>query len=149
MGIQSRGGSHGVRRSIAVAIALIFLLASAVQAAEFWASRKSNKYHYPSCQWAQRIKPQNLIIFNSPEEAIRAGYVPCKVCRPPVSSRTELNNKEKYSFFSMQSSSVVGERSKYQFRLSSGHNLPFTLLKEFPINMNSFISKCSFWKANS
>ncbi len=90
MGIQGLGGSHGVKRSVAVAIAFIFLLAFAVQAAEFWASRKSNKYHYPSCQWAQRIKPQNLIIFNSPEEAIRAGYVPCKVCSPLVSSRIRL-----------------------------------------------------------
>jgi hypothetical protein len=50
---------------------------------QFYASRKSNKYHYPWCRWAKRIKPYNLIIFNSVLEAKRAGYVACKVCRPP------------------------------------------------------------------
>jgi hypothetical protein len=52
--------------------------------AKFHASRKSNKYHYPWCKWAKRIKPYNLIIFNSVEKAKRAGYIPCKVCRPPL-----------------------------------------------------------------
>ncbi|MEK6698417.1 MAG: Ada metal-binding domain-containing protein [Nitrospirota bacterium] len=88
---------NGVRRSVSIALALVFLLVTAAQAAEFWASRKSNKYHYPSCQWAQKIKPQNLIVFSSPEEAIRAGYVPCKVCRPPVSSRAELDKDNKHN----------------------------------------------------
>ena len=51
--------------------------------AEFWASKNSNKYHYPSCRSAQRIKPANLIKFKTAQEAINAGYVSCKVCRPP------------------------------------------------------------------
>ena len=51
-------------------------------------SSKSNKYHRRSCVWAGRISPKNLVVFNSPEEAISAGYVPCKVCKPPVSSNT-------------------------------------------------------------
>lgn len=46
-------------------------------------SIKSNKYHYPSCEWAQKIKPSNLICFSSPEDARAHGYVPCKVCNPP------------------------------------------------------------------
>jgi hypothetical protein len=50
---------------------------------QFYASKKSNKYHYPSCRWAKKIKPANLIIFSSVGEAKRAGYIPCKVCRPP------------------------------------------------------------------
>lgn len=65
---------------------LTFILLVSVPAAicaEFWGSKKSNKYHYPSCEWARKINPANLIKFNSPQEAIRAGYMPCKVCRPP------------------------------------------------------------------
>jgi len=50
---------------------------------KFYASRKSNKYHYPWCKWAKRINPSNLIIFDSVEEAKRAEYIPCKVCKPP------------------------------------------------------------------
>ena len=45
-------------------------------------SRNSNKYHRPSCQWARRIKPQNLVSFRSKAEVAQAGYVQCKVCRP-------------------------------------------------------------------
>lgn len=49
----------------------------------FVGSAKSNKYHYPSCQWAQKIAPSNLVTFSSSAEARAAGYVACKVCRPP------------------------------------------------------------------
>ncbi|MCX6007906.1 MAG: thermonuclease family protein [Chloroflexi bacterium] len=46
-------------------------------------SKKSNKYHYPSCIWAQQIAADNEIWFSSGEEAKSGGYIPCKVCRPP------------------------------------------------------------------
>lgn len=45
-------------------------------------SINSDKYHYPFCQWAQKIYPENEIWFSSEEEAQASGYVPCKVCRP-------------------------------------------------------------------
>ena len=51
--------------------------------AEYWASKESTKYHYPTCKWAQKISPKNLVKFSSPEQATKAGYVPCKVCKPP------------------------------------------------------------------
>jgi len=47
-------------------------------------SARSNKYHYPNCQWAFKIKPENLVKFRSAAEARAAGYVPCKVCNPPL-----------------------------------------------------------------
>lgn len=76
-------------------VALLISFTVVANAAEFWASKKSNKYHYPDCKWAQRIKPENLIVFNT-AEAIRAGYIPCKVCRPPFISRS-YNNPTEYS----------------------------------------------------
>jgi len=51
---------------------------------KFVASANSNKYHYTWCKWAQKIKPSNMVVFNSPGEAQAAGYIPCKVCKPPV-----------------------------------------------------------------
>ena len=57
------------------------------QEAVYVGSARSNKYHRPSCQWAHKIKPSNLVQFSSPEEAQQQGYVPCKVCHPPVRSR--------------------------------------------------------------
>ncbi|MBN1322992.1 MAG: thermonuclease family protein [Methanotrichaceae archaeon] len=50
---------------------------------QFVGSTQSNKYHYPSCVWAEKILPQNRIWFSSSEDARLAGYVPCGVCKPP------------------------------------------------------------------
>ncbi len=47
-------------------------------------STESDKYHYPSCRYAEKIKPENRIEFNSVAEAQAAGYVPCGVCKPPT-----------------------------------------------------------------
>ena len=49
----------------------------------FWGSRNSNIYHYPSCTWAQKISPANLVVFPTAQDAVNAGYRPCKVCKPP------------------------------------------------------------------
>lgn len=45
-------------------------------------SVKSNKYHLPTCRYAEAITPENRIWFGSEEEARTAGYEPCGVCRP-------------------------------------------------------------------
>jgi len=45
-------------------------------------SIKSDKYHYPSCRYAQSINPENETWFNSKSDAQTAGYVPCGVCKP-------------------------------------------------------------------
>lgn len=43
-------------------------------------SKNSNKYHLPSCQWAKRIKPENIVCFRSAEDAVAKGYQPDKTC---------------------------------------------------------------------
>lgn len=45
-------------------------------------SKKSDKYHKPSCYHVDRILPENLRIFSSKSAATSAGYVPCKICLP-------------------------------------------------------------------
>ncbi len=52
-------------------------------ASKYVASNKAKKYHRPDCKWAKKIKPANIVTFNSAKEARKAGYVPCKVCKPP------------------------------------------------------------------
>jgi methylphosphotriester-DNA--protein-cysteine methyltransferase len=80
-----------MKKAIAITFVLMLFLflTSSVTAAEFWASKNSNKYHYPTCKWAQKIKPNNLVKFSTPGEATKAGYQPCKVCKPAVASNTE------------------------------------------------------------
>jgi len=74
-----------------VAVLFLFLIFSSGAAwAEFWASKNSNKYHFATCKWAQKIKPSNLVKFDTPEDAIKAGYTPCKICKPPTLSKAEV-----------------------------------------------------------
>lgn len=49
----------------------------------FVGSSKSDKYHYPSCSAAKKIKAANLVTFSSSAEARAAGYIPCGICHPP------------------------------------------------------------------
>lgn len=58
-----------------------------ITANKFVASKVAHKYHYTWCKWAKRINAENLIVFNSPDQAISAGYKPCRVCKPPVKSK--------------------------------------------------------------
>jgi hypothetical protein len=71
---------------ISILLICAFVATSILLAADYKyvGSEKSNKYHYPSCQWAKKIKPYNLVTFQSAKEAQEAGYVPCKVCKPPL-----------------------------------------------------------------
>jgi hypothetical protein len=41
----------------------------------FVGSKNSNKFHKPDCQWAKRIKAENIVCFKSEEEAKSRGYV--------------------------------------------------------------------------
>jgi methylphosphotriester-DNA--protein-cysteine methyltransferase len=94
-----------MRKIILTTICFLFLVSSAL-CAEFWASKNSNKYHYPDCVWAQKIKPYNLMKFNTPEEATKAGYIPCKVCKPPVSSKSETK-KQGTTLFVISNNDIV------------------------------------------
>ncbi len=45
-------------------------------------SKKSDKYHYPDCEWAKKILPENVIWFKDVSDANAHGYKPCGICRP-------------------------------------------------------------------
>jgi len=55
---------------------------SAVAGYKYIASKNSNIFHKPDCRWANRIKPENLVGYNSKEEVMKAGKRPCKMCKP-------------------------------------------------------------------
>jgi methylphosphotriester-DNA--protein-cysteine methyltransferase len=75
--------SKAMKRLLVAVLLLLVLVPTAISATEFWGSKTSNKYHYPTCKWTKQIKSSNLIKFRSPEEAQKAGYIPCPVCKPP------------------------------------------------------------------
>ena len=49
---------------------------------KYYGSKNSDVFHYPWCKHAASIKPNNLRVFSSRQEAIDRGYRPCKVCKP-------------------------------------------------------------------
>lgn len=55
---------------------------SSSKGGKYVASAKSDKFHYPSCASAKRIKSYNKITFSSRSKAINAGYSPCAKCHP-------------------------------------------------------------------
>jgi methylphosphotriester-DNA--protein-cysteine methyltransferase len=71
-------------------------------------SSKSNKYHYPSCEWAAKISPQNLVTFKTAKEALNAGYVACKVCSVDRRPRIEGFRCECKSRMQDQALDVMG-----------------------------------------
>lgn len=46
------------------------------------ASRSSDKFHKLSCYYVDNILPENIIYFETREDALEAGKEPCSKCRP-------------------------------------------------------------------
>ncbi|MBU5669802.1 hypothetical protein KQI68_08135 [Peptoniphilus sp. MSJ-1] len=42
----------------------------------------SKKFHRSNCKSASKTSPKNRVNFGSRNEAVNAGYVPCKICNP-------------------------------------------------------------------
>ncbi|HUW58900.1 MAG TPA: Ada metal-binding domain-containing protein [Planctomycetota bacterium] len=45
-----------------------------------------NRYHRPNCKYALNVPEDKKISFASAADARAKGYIPCKICRPPVPS---------------------------------------------------------------
>jgi hypothetical protein len=74
------------RSFLALILIAAFLLASVALALDYKyvALKRGKKYHYPTCEYAQKMDSRLLLTFNSAKEAQAAGYVPCNVCKPPI-----------------------------------------------------------------
>ena len=81
----------GIVKSVLVStLAISFLLAGCGTKAApsgvhtYVGSANSSIYHYPSCAAAKKIKESNEVWFSDVSDAKGAGYVPCRVCKPPI-----------------------------------------------------------------
>lgn len=54
----------------------------ATTAYPFVASKSSGVFHRPDCRWAQNISGNNLVGYQTREEAVQSGKRPCKSCQP-------------------------------------------------------------------
>ena len=76
-----------MKKVLALSMLAVFFMSTSVStvfAADLVGNSNSMKYHYTYCKWAKKIAPSHRVSFSSGSEAIAAGYVPCKVCKPPV-----------------------------------------------------------------
>ncbi len=67
---------------LVIMLAMVFAVVAESPARRYVGSVNSDKFHVPTCEWAQKINPQNEVYFASYDEAIQAGREPCKKCRP-------------------------------------------------------------------
>jgi methylphosphotriester-DNA--protein-cysteine methyltransferase len=75
-----------IRVWVSIIILMVFSVVCLSFAADYKyvASKTINKYHYPDCRLAKRISDRNLVTFKTAQEALKARYIPCKVCKPPT-----------------------------------------------------------------
>lgn len=79
---EIKTGADGDRAAESIAAYADHELADEAPGEELVASSTSRKYHLPECRYAQKIKPENRISFQSAKQAKSQGYLPCKSCHP-------------------------------------------------------------------
>ena len=79
----------GKRLSFVVLGLLLILLPWAIYGGgskgdyKYVGSKFSIYYHRPDCRKVRRIQEQSKVFFVSAEDAVKAGYKPCGLCKPP------------------------------------------------------------------
>lgn len=66
----------------AVVALMLTLIAANVLAANYVGNANTGKFHYADCYMVGKMNPANKVYMETREEAINAGYVPCKRCNP-------------------------------------------------------------------
>ena len=49
----------------------------------YMGAKNSSIYHQPNCSLIRKVNPLDRKMFNSVKDAVNAGYLPCKICKPP------------------------------------------------------------------
>ena len=73
-----------MKKFFAALAAIIFVTTAfaTVLAASYVGNANTRKFHHADCSMVGKMKSANKVFMNSRDEAIAAGYVPCKRCNP-------------------------------------------------------------------
>ena len=109
-----------VKKVLAFLVIGFLILSSGIVIADqgkLVASKNSDKYHLDTCATAKKIDAANKITFNTPEEAVKAGYSPCKVCNPPTKSAAFVasKNSDKYHLTTCATAAKITPENKITF----------------------------------
>ncbi len=68
--------------AFALVMSIFTFMMAQVLASDYIGNANSGKFHYADCPTVKKMNPANKVYLNTREEAINAGYVPCKRCNP-------------------------------------------------------------------
>lgn len=73
-----------MKKFFAAVVAFIIMTTAfaTVLASNYIGNANTGKFHYADCSSVDKMNPANKVFMNTREEAINAGYVPCKRCKP-------------------------------------------------------------------
>ena len=73
-----------MKKFCAAIVTIIFMTATfaTVLASNYIGNANSKKFHYADCSSVNKMNPANRVDFTTREEAVNAGYIPCKRCQP-------------------------------------------------------------------
>ena len=73
-----------MKKFFAAIVTIIFMTATfaTVLASNYIGNANTKKFHYADCSSVNKMNPANRVDFTTREEAINAGYIPCKRCQP-------------------------------------------------------------------
>lgn len=69
----------------------------AISERNFVASVNSDKFHRPTCDYAENISPENRVYYATAQEAEDAGKTPCSVCRPGDAQESRTDAEPSFS----------------------------------------------------
>ena len=70
-----------MKKFLIICAAVLLTFATAL-ASTYIGNANSGKFHYADCPTVNKMNPANRVDFSTRDEAINAGYVPCKRCNP-------------------------------------------------------------------
>lgn len=73
-----------MKKFIAAVVTVIIMTTAfaTVLASSYVGNANSRKFHFANCSTLKKMNPANRVNFNTRDEAINAGYIPCKRCKP-------------------------------------------------------------------
>jgi hypothetical protein len=74
--------SHFGEVSYLPAFQTVMLAAPDYTESYYVGNARTMKFHISSCRWAKKISAKNRTYFDTRDDAVNSGYVPCKVCMP-------------------------------------------------------------------
>lgn len=71
-----------MKKFLIICAAVLTLTFATALASTYIGNSNSGKFHYSDCPTVNKMNPANKVFLNTRDEAIAAGYVPCKRCKP-------------------------------------------------------------------